>query len=185
MTDLQRANQVRASHDAARGRNISFGELCQRATSRQGNMRYNVAPDEVILGNWLRDLGLPIIHNFAVGPYNCDIGTGPITVEVWGGGWHPKPNEVERTKYILDAGYSVLIVDIDERRYPLAFAVTKYAVALHKIASSDPAEKRQYWMVRGNGECIFVRLNSDNITLKPPFTSSRNSTNGQYVRIPD
>ena len=185
MTEEQRAMQVEAAHEATRGRKVPFVQLVKTAKSREGNIGHHVSPEEIIIGNWLRDAGYDVIHNLAVGPYNCDIGIGPVTVEVWGGGWHAKAKEIERTKYILDAGYAMLIVHLDKRRFPLSTSVTNYAIALHKITSRDPSGRRQYWMVRGNGECIFMRLNCDDISLKPPFTAGRNPSNGQYIRVPD
>lgn len=178
----QRTRQVKAAHDAARGREVTFSELCLRAKMREGNLHYNVSPNEIILGNWLSESGINIIHNLAVGPYNCDLGTGSITVEVWGGGWHPKPIEVKRTKYILDSGYAVLLIDLNG--FPITRAVSQYVSALLEETSSNPTAIRQYWMVRGDGELIFKRFNDDNISLIPPFTSGRNPANGQYQRIP-
>lgn len=184
MTDSQRAAQVAAAHDACRGRPVTEDELAARAKTREGNLRYNVSGDEIRLGKWLLKLGLPIIHNKAIGPYNCDIGTGPIIVEVWGGNWHPKVGEIERTKYILDAGYSVIFIDLNQKRFPLTRRVTNYIVSLLEHASANPTAPRQYWMVRGDGELIFKRSNGNDISLVPPFTTARNSTNGQYERIP-
>jgi len=183
MTPKQRKRQVAAAHEAARNRDVSFKELCKRANTRQGNLAYNVSRSEIVLGRWLDSMGIDVVHNLAVGPYNCDIGTGAVAVEVWGGSWHPKPGEVERTKYILDSGHHMLIVDLDYRRFPLSRSVTEYVVALLELASSDPTAIRQYWMVRGDGEIIFKRFNDDNISLVPPFTSSRNATNGRYERV--
>ena len=100
----KRKAQVVAAHNACRGRIVTFDESCRRAKSREGTINYNVSRNEVILGESLKELGLEVIHNLAVGPYSCDIGTGSVAVEVWGGGWHPKIGEVERIKYILDSG---------------------------------------------------------------------------------
>lgn len=184
MTASERKAQVTAAHNAVRGRKIGFDELCRRAQSHEGSLTYNVSDDEILFGEWLRDYGFDITHNLAVGPYNCDIGSGPVTVEIWGGGWHPKDGEVERTKYILDAGYSMLIIDLDQRRFPLTEACLPYFVSLYNVASRDPSPISKYWMIRGDGEIVFRRTNSDNITLEKPFTSGRNPTNGRYKRVP-
>lgn len=184
MSPEKRIRQVSAAQDAARGRSAPFEELCLRAKMREGNLNYNVSTDEITLGNWLTEMGIGVVHNFAIGPYNCDIRTGPIIVEVWGGHWHPKPIDTKRTKYILDAGYSVLIIDLEKSRYPLTRLVTDYAIALIEETGGDPTGRRQYWMVRGDGELIFKRFNDDNISLIPPFTSSRDPANGQYKRVP-
>ena len=184
MTAEERLRQVKAAHNAARGRNISFDELCRKASSKEGSLTYHVSTEEKMLAGWLNELGIVVIHNLAVGPYNCDLGAGPIAVEVWGGNWHPKITEVKRTKYILDSGYSLLIIDTDKHRFPLTRAVTQYVIALLQEASSDPTGRRQYWMVQGDGELIFKRFNDDNISLEPPFTCGRDPANGQYKRIP-
>lgn len=181
----QRIHQVNAAHKASIGRKVSFDELCLRAKSREGKIYpRTTSQEELIVGQWLTDAGLNIIHNFAVGPYSCDLGASSITVEIWGGGWHAKTIDVKRTKYILDSGYSTLIINIDRKRFPLSRAVTQYVISLLQETSSDPTGRRQYWMIRGDGELIFKRFNSDNISLIPPFTSGRNSTNGQYQRTP-
>ena len=185
MSRTKRANQVRAAHAAARGRNVSFDELCQRAKSREGNLNYNVSADEIALGDWLKSNGVDdVVHNAAVGPYNCDIRTGSIIVEVWGGNWHPKPIDIERTKYILDSGYHVLIIDT-QKRFPLDCSIIgEDIITCRYIFGLDPAGTREYWMIRGDGELIFARYNSDDISMIPPFTSSRNTANGQYMRVP-
>lgn len=183
LTIEQRASQVSAAHDSTRGRKVTFEELCLRARMREGCLGYNVSSSEIILANWLKELGIDVIHNLAVGPYNCDLGTGSITVEVWGGGWHPKPIEIKRTKYILDSGYAVLIVNLDNRRFPITRAVSQYVIALLQETSGDPTGRRQYWMVRGDGELIFKRFNGDNVSLIPPFTAGRDPANGKYHRI--
>lgn len=184
MSESQRTHQVKSAHSASRGRTIPIEVLIKRAKSLQGSRTYNVAPEEIVLGNWLHDAGLTFIHNFAIGPYNCDLGLSPITVEIWGGSWHPKPIEIKRTKYILDSGYWLLYITLDKRRFPLSRSVTKNVIALFEFACANPTATREYWMIRGDGELIFKRLNSDNITLKPSLTSSRNSTDGQDIRVP-
>jgi len=184
MTSEQRAHQVKAAHNATEGRIPSFGELCRRATSREGSLRYNVAPEEIVLGGWLKELGMNIIHNFAIGPYNCDLGIGSITVEIWGGGWHPKLDEAERTKYILDSGFSILFISLDREHFPLTRAVTQYIISLLELHRRNPTARRQYWMIRGDGELIFKRVNNNDISLVPPFTRGRNPANGQYERVP-
>lgn len=184
MTTGQRERQVMAAHKASKGRMVPFSELCLRARMREGNIHYNVSPDEIILADWLSDIGINTICNYAVGPYNCDLGTFPIIVEIWGGNWHPKPIDIKRTKYILDAGYWLLYIDVDERRgYPLMRNVTEYIVTLLETSRRYPTMTRQYWMIRGNGELIFKRFNGDDISLIPPFTAGRDPSNGQYKRI--
>ena len=184
MTAGQRERQVKAAHKASRGRKVTIAELCLRAKMREGNINYNVAPDEIVFADWLRNIKINTICNFAVGPYNCDLGAGSVIVEIWGGSWHPKPEDTKRTKYILDAGYSILFIDLDRRRFPISRIVTEYVIALLQEASRNPTARCQYWMVRGNGELIFKRFNDDDISLIPPFTSGRDLTNGQYKRIP-
>lgn len=185
MSPEQRRHQVSAAHEAARGRRVSRAELIARAKAREGSTSYNVSDEEIVLGDRLREIGLKPIHNLAVGPYNCDLGVGSVVVEIWGGGWHPKPGETERTKYILDAGYSVLIVDTDQRRYPLSREVTDHFIDVYEFTRRNKSSERQYRMVRGNGDVVFLRFNSDEISLEPPFTSSRDPSNGQYIRVPD
>ena len=184
MSARKRATQVAAAHEAARGRKVSFAEKCRRAKAIEGSKTHSVSDNEIVLGNWLRGMGYAPIHNLAVGPYNCDLGISAVAVEVWGGGWHPKPNEADRFKYILDAGHHIMIVDLEQRRFPLSRKVLQHIIALIEFAGSNPTITREYRMVRGNGEFVFRRLNDNNISLIPPFTSRRNPANGQYQRVP-
>jgi len=183
MTIEQRRRQYAAAHAMARGREISHAERCRRAKARENSLTYNVSPAEIELSHWLTDMDIPVTHNLAIGTYSCDLGIASIAVEIWGGNWHPKAAETERTKYILDSGYSILIIRVD-RRTPLTRAVCQHVITLLELACANPAAPRQYWMIRGNGELIFKRFNDDNISLIPPFTSGRNPANGQYRRIP-
>ena len=182
MAPATRANQVSAAHAAARGRVADFDELCRRAAARHGKMS-NVSRQEIEVASLLKSRGVDIIHSFAVGPYVCDIGIPPVMVEIWGGNWHPKPNEAERVKYILDSGYWMLIVSIT-KRCPTSTAVADDIIAFLDLARSNPTAEREYRMIRGNGEIVFSRANGNNISLILPLASSRNAANGRYEGIP-
>ena len=74
------------------------------ATGRPGLTGRTVSPAEIMLAGMLRDAGLDVIHQKAIGPYNVDLAAGSVAVEVFGGGWHRRQAEGERLRYILDAG---------------------------------------------------------------------------------
>ena len=60
MTTDQRASQVKDAHSACRGRYISPEELAVRAKGREGSLVYSVAPEEIILGNWMKQAGIHV-----------------------------------------------------------------------------------------------------------------------------
>lgn len=158
-----------AAQAASRGRTIGIEEKTRNAQKRQA-IGFTRSKTEPILTKWLADRGLTVIPQQAIGPYNVDIGTFPIAVEVLGGGWHRyNPLHAERTRYILNAGWHLVFIWVNESRYPLQPEVTDYIISFLQEASRNPSMIREYRVIRGNGqELTRGSANSEQITLVAP-----------------
>lgn len=110
------------------------------------------SPSESVLASWLRERGMTVIQQQAIGPYNVDIGAHPIAVEIWGGSWHFHRDHTERNGYLFDAGWDLILVFTERRRSPLSVGAADQIVALADISRSKPASGGQYWVIWGNGE---------------------------------
>src|SRR5260370_26203735 len=94
----------------------------------------------------------------AIGIYNCDLAVDSIAVEIFGGGWHGygrhKGRSLKRFNYLFNLGWNVVIVWIDGRRYPLSILAAQQIHSFTQLASSNPALRGQYWVIRGDGKLV-------------------------------
>jgi very-short-patch-repair endonuclease len=112
----------------------------------------------------LRARGIAVIPQQAVGPYNVDIGAHPVAVEVWGGAWHFSRDHAERNRYLLDAGWHLLVVYVDKRSSPLTSGAADYVIAFLEEARRNPSIPREYRVIWGSGELFSSgRLDGDNV----------------------
>lgn len=156
-TPEQRAAYTAAAHDAVRGVPQTWEHLCRMAIGRQ-HKPGNVSAAEVIFRDWLIAAGLQPIQQQAIGPYNCDLGIAPVAVEIFGGNWHASGDHAarlpERSRYILNAGWSLLIIWVDGRNFPLTIHAAKHAITMYKASRIDPSTVGQYRVIRGTGEFV-------------------------------
>lgn len=151
-----------AANAVQRGVPKTWDDLCTKAIGRQQRLSH-VAPAEQMLAKWLRQRGAPITPQLAIGPYNVDIGIHepPIAVEIFGGGFHGSGKHAirmhKRTKYLLNQGWTLIIVWVDGRADPLTEAVADYVVALAQQPSSDPSIRSRYRVIGGNAQPATVR----------------------------
>lgn len=171
MTARQRKRQVAAAHAATRGRIVSWEEKCLRAATCE-RIGAHIVPVETKLAKKLRQRGFDVTQQLAVGAYNLDVAVHepPIAVEIFGGGWHSrgrhKTRHFERTKYLFDEGWAVIIIWVDGRRYPLGPGAYDYIDAFADFLCCHPAARRQYRVILGDGEIAppcRSHLNSDSI----------------------
>jgi len=186
MTPAQRKAQAAAAHRAAMGREKTLAEQCLTAQTRQSR-GIGISPYERQLTSLLHDRGIDTIPQFAIGPYNCDLGADPVAVEVFGGGWHWHGYHAriveKRFRYILNAGWTILVIAVS-KLYPITSETADYIAAFIQRARRDPSLRRQYRMIRGDLEFMASgRLNDDEISIVPTFTRGRNAL-GQYARVP-
>lgn len=181
--------QVAAANKAARGRVCSYKELCLKAAVKQTTPKLYSSYDELLLSNMLKIRGIDCIPQLAIGPYNCDLAAFPITVEIWGGHWHYSGRHLARTdkrfRYILNAGWSILVVNVVKPNFPLTTAVADYVAAYINKIRLEPPMVCEYRVIWGAGKFTTAgSANDHKIAVIPPFTMRRNSATGKYETIP-
>jgi hypothetical protein len=161
MTPEERSANAGAAHDAVRGMTRTSADLEARAYSRM-ERRLGVSPLDTQMAEWLRDGGVwkgrLIVPGLAqaIGPYNVDVALYPVAVELWGGAWHrggrAAARHQERTRYILDAGWNVVIVECTADCYALTRAAAEYVLSFTQSVRRHPPAQRQYRVIRGTGQ---------------------------------
>jgi hypothetical protein len=185
MSKRQRAHQVRAAHDATRGKPCSIEAVKQRARTQQQRVLH-ASPLETKLADMLRERGIHTVPQQAIGTYNCDLGASPVAVEVRAAYWDCINSDRfrNRIRNILDAGWSVLIVLINKRK-PLTPIIADDAAAYIKRLRGQPPVISQYRVVWGTPEVTTSgRADDDQLALKYPFRSRRDPVTGRYESIP-
>lgn len=174
MTGEERLQQSAAAHAAVRGKprkksaNIIGAKTRQRATSCDSKI-------EDRFFNMIVPFGYCPVRQKAVSIYNLDFAFEKfsVAVELFGGGWHATGKHArvhfERSKYLLDQGWDLICIWIDNTRFPLTVGSAEYVAAFLDEVRGLPAGRRQYRMIRGTGEpCSAVKsqLNTDAIVKR-------------------
>lgn len=99
--------------------------------------------------------GISYVFNKAVDIYNVDfVIFDSIAMEVFGGGWHASPRHrrlfASKREYLLNAGYSIVIIWLDKRRFNGA-RVAEYLISISKVLSSNPSSVGKEYVILGNG----------------------------------
>jgi very-short-patch-repair endonuclease len=168
-TPEQRRAQVVDANRAARMRRIGEIEKYRRALTVEREGRPGSA-GEVRLRRMLRERGEDPTVERAVGPYNVDLAVLPVAMEVLGGGFHGvKERHAERTPYILDAGWHLVMVWNYEGRSSLGPGAADYLVAFLEETRRNPPATCQYRVITGQGELLAAcGRESDEFPLVPP-----------------
>ena len=155
-TPKAREAMLTNAHRAARGRKQTIAERILRANTRERNVT-GTSPVELELCARLSARGLSVTPQKAIHTYNVDIALNapPIAVEIFGGNFHSTGlharRHFPRTKYLLDHGWSVVIIWIDARRYPLSVGCDDYIIQFAEELRRNPAAGSQYRVIRGDG----------------------------------
>lgn len=157
MSPEQHRRNAEAAHAAVRGVRQTWEHQCKIALARQERLSH-VSPAELLLAEWLKNRGIEITPQLAVGAYNVDLGTFPVAVEIFGGGWHAfgrhRKRAPERYRYLLDQGWSLIIVWVYDGRRGAALtpAVADYITTFCERTSTDPTFRREYRVIWGDGK---------------------------------
>lgn len=182
------AKSVQKAHAARRGQADPLEAKIKRAKHWQSVGKNRASKYELLLADALIKNGHRITYQLAVGPYNCDLATPSVAVEVFGGNWHWTGRHLARTeerfRYIMNRGYSIIAINIG-RRFPFSSAVADYVSDLINELSSDPSRTRKYRVVWGAGEFSTGGCADDeHFSIEPPFTSVRDPASGRYITVP-
>lgn len=188
-TKDQRMKWTEAAHSAWRGMKKTPESLEKAAAARQQQGGCGSELERVLL-DLLRDRGLDPIPQQAVGPYSCDLGAYPVAVEVLGGNWHSTGRRHERirrrTRYLMDRGWSVLMICVDNRRgMPISGQTADYVISYLETVRRNPTHRPEYRVVRSTGKTVSCgSVDDEKISLESPLSLGRNSANGRHERVP-
>lgn len=158
-----------AANRAARLRRAPEIEKLRRALRVEAEGKHD-SVGESSLAEMLQSRGVLSVPQRAIGPYNVDLAINPVAVEVLGGGWHSiKPIHSERTPYILDEGWHLLMVWDYEGRSALGPGAAEYIVSFVEEVRRNPPATCQYRVISGHGEMLSASGREDNeFPLVPP-----------------
>jgi len=162
MTEAQRRSQVAPAHIAARGRVVTATEKSRRSSTHERTGSRS-SPLEQRFVELLAVSGVAFTQQKSVGPYNLDFAVKelPIAVEIFGGNWHASGRHLashpERCKYLLDNGWSIIIIWVDSRTDPLTVKAAEYVAAFVEQSRRDPSLVSQYRVILGGGQDAPVR----------------------------
>lgn len=164
-SDAERTRIVEAAHAASRGRKASIRERERVAESKQRNQSH-ASECEIELVRMLQKRGIAgIVPQQAAGIYNIDVGCQPVAIEVFGGGWHSEGRHRRRTetryRYLLDNGWSVLVIWCMNSFKYISIAAANYAAAYIDAVRADPSLLGEYRIIRGDG--MFIGKGRDNL----------------------
>lgn len=187
-SESDRKSMIESAHAAVKGRVVPVAEKEARARTRQVNCS-NASLVEFDLRNMLLKLGFDSTPQRAVGTYNVDVAIErpAIAVELFGGGWHSvgrhRERFEERTKYLLDLNWSVIVVWLDARRHPLGVRCANHIADVANHLSRHPTERGQYRVILGNGNPAPVAESNLNTESVVSGLGCRNDPpwNGDFV----
>ena len=187
-TAEQRSARVRAAHEAVKGRVVPMAEREQRAKTRE-TKGIGVSAVETILADMLRGRDIKVTQQKAIGAYNVDIAIeeSRIAIEVFGGGFHLVEHHSalhhKRIPFIRDAGWTVVIIWVDARRYPLGVGGCDYILTLVQKTGTHKSSRGEYHVIRGNGKPVPVLSNEFYCLPLIKGPNPRNSKGRYYSRI--
>lgn len=150
-TPEERQANSAAAHAAVKGMKHTWEQLCRRAQGKEGTQG-NRSEAELLLEKWLIERGVQVIPQQAIGKYNVDLGTYPVAVEIFGGGWHFYKNHIERFNYLFDQGWNIVIVYVNGRKSVLTPGAADYIVSFLQETARNPTMPRQYRVIWGEGK---------------------------------
>lgn len=173
----EHARNARAAHEATRGRKPSFEVLCKTALTRERRQSVQQSSDEHRMIEWLRNRGLIVIPQKAIGPYNADLAIGAVAVEILGGNWHASGAHRDRAPsrygYILDRGWNLMLIWVNKLHAPLGIAAADEVMRFVEETERDPTTRGQHRVIWGTGKnASSGSLDLNKLTLVPPGKGS-------------
>jgi very-short-patch-repair endonuclease len=169
MTPAERKAQAASANRTIRLRNLNPTEKFRRALTAEAR-GVPGSDGEELLRSFLKERGVTAIPQRAVGPHNVDLALPPVAVEVLGGGWHSvKTHHAERSPYILDEGWHLVMVWNYEGVSALGPGAADYLVTFAEQVRRNPPATCQYRVITGQGQVLATFGREDNqFPLVPP-----------------
>ena len=140
----------------------------KQALSKQASLcKVGVGEPEMI--EWLTERGCVCKPQSAFGAYNIDILIGNIAVEIHVNPSNPHRNAYYRNRIIklLGGGLSVIYIKVTKQRR-LSPDTADSVIAILKHLCGSPPARREYWMIRGDGQfAASMCLDYDQSSLVP------------------
>lgn len=158
-TAEERSRNVKAAHDAVRGKSKTHKELCKRSIAKQNAFVDFTSVYEQDIANALTEKGIEFIPQLAIDKYNVDFGIGNnIALEIYGGGWHASGRAAarfdERSEKLFRCGYTIVICWIGtsfNRRF-IPSTIADYLITLSEKLSSDPSARCKHYVIGSDGK---------------------------------
>ena len=182
MTGDQRAQQVAAAHDAARGSKRSYAQIRKRVATdaRKGLAYHNVGWGEVELGKAFTKTGHKVRHQVNILKYLCDLTVDGVPVEVTTTGPRRREN-LGKISDLLHVGLGMWWVCLSKT----PTLDCEKLIADFDAFRGDPSFRSQARMVWGDGQLAATyRLDNDKLTEVISYENRRNPANGRYERVP-
>lgn len=181
-----------AAQASVRGSKRTHESLCRAAASREVSPSWvaaHTSEEERQMCRWIEARGLVVTPQKAIGPYNVDLATGAVAVEIFGGGWHQygshRMRTAKRLGYILDQGWHLMIIWAINARWPIDTLAADEIVAFAKSARRDPSGRGQHRVIWGDGKsAAAVGPDLDDLAVIPS-RSGRNSPRAGHKRAGD
>lgn len=169
MSPDERKAQAAAANRASRLRRQPMTDKLRRALALEQKGAFG-SPSEEALAAMLAACGQQVTPQRAIGPYNVDLAMPPVAVEVLGGGWHSiKSAHAERTPYILDEGWHLVMVWDHKGGSALGAGAANYIASFVDEMRRNPPGGCQYRVIAGNGQLLAALGREDNkFPLEPP-----------------
>lgn len=159
-TPEYRSAITKASHDAIRGTKRTIKDRTQRAKTRELK-GLGISSLEIEFADMLKSRGITdIVHQKAIGIYNVDIAlkSARIAIEINGGGWHNSEHHrrlhQKRIPFILNEGWHVVIIWVDNTGNSLTMGACDYIISLMQKFSLNKPAWSEYHVIRGQGNIV-------------------------------
>lgn len=176
MTPADRRAITANANKAAKGRHPARAERLKGAKTRESR-RTGASAIEFIMADMLMSRGVKnLVHQKAIGVYNVDIAikSPRIAIEIMGGNWHTSEHHAllhhKRIPYILNAGWTVVIIWVNAKSYPLTIKAGDYIITLMERLRLNKSSRGEYHVIRGNGD--MVPITSSNFNCLPSVKST-------------
>lgn len=155
MSEEQRANQVKAAHEAAANQPPeSFkAAAIKQAKTKEKSLAKSCDMERIFISAF-NERGYDVIPQKAVGPYNIDLAIRGTAVEVHGNAAHAHthPYFRKRVMYLLECGWNVIYIKTIGNLS--VESATNKVCRMIDLIESDKSPVRHYGMVRGSGEFV-------------------------------
>ena len=181
----ERTRLASFAHNAIRGKRQSNEHRIKIAKTRE-SLAVPVGAHRKLM-NLLKERGLTCIAEKAVDRYNLDIAATeyPVAVELFGGGWHGNGRHAnrfpDRTEFLLNQGWNLIIVWLEERRTKNLIAAADYIVTYCKKLCEKESTRSEYLVIRGDGKTPAFGCNDRDGRPVIPSLARRDSATGRYA----